>query len=106
VWQVRCNHEQKKLARGGLLALTTKALVFEPNRMDHRLGGVGARFELADIVEVGVEPPDYSPASGGMRSRLRLRMADDSTELLLVDKPDERAGAVRAAIVAAHRDES
>ena len=103
VWQVACNWEQRGVARGGRLGLTSQALIFEPNRLDGLMGGKGRRVQLADIASVGVEGGGVpkSPVSGGIRRRMRLDLADGQREFLLVSDLDRRIGDVEAAIARA-----
>jgi hypothetical protein len=90
VWQVRCNRWQGVRAVGGQLALTDRALIFEPNRIDRLFRGESWRAELRSISSVREQPPLEGGAPQWMasagRSRLRVEMRDGSIELLGVPK--------------------
>lgn len=100
LWQVACNWEQRGVARGGQLGLTSQALIFEPNRLDGLTGGRSRRVPLADIASVGVEAGGVpkSPVSGGIRRRMKLELANGARELLLVSDLDTRIRDVESAI--------
>ena len=100
MWQIACNWQQRGIARGGRLGLTSQALVFEPNRVDRLMGGKSRRVPLTEIASVAVEAGGFpkSPVSGGMRQRMRLNLASGGSELLLINDLNERIHDVEAAI--------
>jgi len=71
------------------LYLTTARLLFEPNRVDAATGGSRWSVPLSAIVSVDVAPRDGSLFNGGLRSRLRIGLADGSVELFVVNRLDE-----------------
>lgn len=97
-WQVACNWSQRGIARGGRLALTSQALVFEPNRLDGVTGGKAMRIPLNKVKSVSVEPGGLPRASpfGGIRPRMRLELIDGSTELILLNNLERRIADVRS----------
>ena len=98
-WRIACNRQQGGLARGGLLWLTSEALVFEPHRFDARTGGQGRRIPLRDIAEVTVSAGGDAPSlSGGLRPRLRLDLRNGEVELLLVNKIMTRLREIQVAV--------
>src|SRR3954454_5953576 len=82
VWQVACNWQQRRVARGGRLGLTSQALIFEPNRIDGLMGGKSRRLPLTDIASVAMESGGVpnSPMSGGIRRRMRLTLTNGASE--------------------------
>jgi hypothetical protein len=103
VWQVACNWQQRGVARGGRLGLTSQALIFEPNRLDGLMGGKARRVALTDIASVAIESGGVpkSPLSGGIRRRMRLNLTGGASELLLVSDLDSRIRDVEAAVARA-----
>jgi hypothetical protein len=102
VWRVAANWEQGGIARGGHLALTSAALVFQPNRVDAATGAPPWRVPLAAVREVGVQPIRFSDLfAGGLRRRMRLDLADGASVRLLVNRLDRRRAEVAAAVAAA-----
>lgn len=85
-WRAACNWRQGARAVGGFVWLTSRALVFEPNRFDAATGGQSRRVALTGIAAVGVEPGGSRSVSGGLRPRIRLELVDGEHELLLVNK--------------------
>src|ERR1051325_9657973 len=70
------NHTQGKRAVGGKLFLTTRRLVFVPNRLDSRMGGQIWEASRCIIRRVGRVGPHFSIVelfSGALRSRLIYR---------------------------------
>ncbi|MGH3407393.1 MAG: hypothetical protein ACRDRJ_33560 [Streptosporangiaceae bacterium] len=63
--------------------------MFEPNRVDAITGGSNWQAPLGHIAGVSRQPPDGNAFSGGLRSRLRLDLADGSVELFVVNHLDE-----------------
>lgn len=95
------NRTQGRRAVGGSLDLCDGLLVFRPNAFDRALGGEPVDIALAQVVDVGIEPGRLSPMeffSGGLRSRLRVQLADGTTELFVVRDPDHAAQLLLAAI--------
>lgn len=100
-WRAACNWRQGARAVGGLLWLTSGALVFEPNRFDAATGGEGRRVALRDIAYVGEEPGGSPSVSGGLRPRIRLELVDGRAELLLVNKVASRLRDIESAVAQA-----
>jgi hypothetical protein len=97
-WRAACNWHQGARAVGGLLWLTSGALVFESNRFDAATGGEGRRVALTDIADLGVEPGGRPSLSGGLRPRIRLQLVDGRAELLLVNKVESRLREIEQAV--------
>jgi hypothetical protein len=102
VWRAAANWSHQGIARGGHLALTSRALLFQPNRVDGATGAVPWRLPLAAVRSVGVQPVTWSDFfSGGLRRRLRLDLADGGVALLVVNRLDRRVRELGAAVAAA-----
>lgn len=99
VWRVPCNWLQGAVARGGYLGLTSHAVIFEPNRLDARMGGQSRRVPLDSIASASWEPGGVPKSlfGGGVRARMRLDLLDGTRELLLVNRLAERLPQVQAA---------
>ena len=98
VWNRAANRTQSRgRAVGGRLYLTQERLVFEPNRLDALTGGAGWQTPLGRIAGVGSQAPDGNAFSGGMRTRLRLDLADGSVELFVVNHLDDVVRTIRQA---------
>ncbi len=99
-WRVPCNWLQGGSARGGCLGLTSKAVIFEPNRLDARFGGHSRRIPLGSIAAAALEQGGIPKPlfGGGARARMRLDLLDGSHELLLVNRLAERLPEVQAAV--------
>ena len=105
VWRAGVNWTHQGLARGGHLALTSQALLFQPNRVDAVSGARTWRLPLAAVRSVGVQPVTWSDFfSGGLRRRMRLDLVDGSVALLVINKLDQRVREVGAAVDAARRN--
>lgn len=106
IWRAACNWRQGKMARGGVLWLTSKALVFEPNRFDSWVGGESRRIGLAGITHVADERGSFShwtPFGGGLRHRIRLDLANGGSEMLLLNRLDDRRRQIAKAVDAFRR---
>lgn len=89
-WQCPANRTQSaRRAVGGRLHLTGARLVFEPNRMDAVTGGARWSAPLASVRAVGVQRPDGSAFSGGLRSRLRIDLDGGAVKLFVVSHLDD-----------------
>ncbi len=98
IWKRAANRTQSSgRAVGGRLYLTQERLTFEPNRVDAITGGRNWQAPLGHIAGVSRQSPDGNAFSGGLRSRLRLDLADGSVELFVVNHLDEVVGAIRQA---------
>lgn len=105
VWRAAVNWTHQGLARGGHLALTSRALQFQPNRVDAAAGARPWRLPLAEVRSVGVQPVTWWHLfSGGLRRRLRLDLVDGNVVLLVINGLDRRVREVAAAVDAAHQD--
>ncbi|MFT4628809.1 MAG: hypothetical protein ACI8PZ_007505 [Myxococcota bacterium] len=96
------NRTQGRRAVGGSLDVADGHLWFRPNAFEAMLGGEAADIALDRIAGVGVEPARWSPLelfSGGLRSRVRVELADGSRELFVVGKPDDVVQLLQAALV-------
>ena len=84
------NHTQRHWRGvGGKLFVTESRLLFQPNRMDARLGGQPLAIPLNQITTVGEEPRRLSFRelfSGGLRTRLRIEVIDGRIELFVVQR--------------------
>ena len=101
-WRAAVNWTHRGLARGGHLALTSHALLFQPNRVDAATGAGPWRLPLAAVRSVGVQPVTWSDFfSGGLRRRLRLDLVDGSVALLVINRLDRRVREIGAAVDAA-----
>jgi hypothetical protein len=79
--------------------LTSQALVFEPHRLDARLGGQSRRVALREIADVTVDPGGDIPSlGGGLRPRIRLELMNGHVELLLVNKIMTRLREIQVAV--------
>lgn len=77
-----------RISRGGTMTLTTRRLIFDPNSIELTLK-VGRRvWESSDIVSVEVAPRGANLFGGAVRRRLRLRLADGTNELFVVNNPE------------------
>jgi hypothetical protein len=103
IWRAACNWRQGPVARGGHLALTSQALVFQPHRFDAQTGGQPRRIPLDHVAAVSIEPGGIPKGllAGGLRRRLRLDLIDGSTELLLMNRVAQRLAQVQAAVAKA-----
>jgi hypothetical protein len=82
----------------GLLYLTSRAVVFMPNRLNRRRDLVSTRIPLAQVVAVGTLAPSRlltAKRSGGLRRRLRLQMLDGADELFVINHPERAAEELR-----------
>jgi len=87
VWSRAANRTQSaQRAVGGRLFLTTSRLLFEPNRVDAATGGASWSAPLSDVQTVGTTAPDGNPRSGGLRTRLRVDLANGQAELFVVNQ--------------------
>ena len=80
------NHVRGWRAVGGQLEFTRTRVRFTPHRADP---GREWSAELRDIQAVGKSPRTYGLFNGGLRARLRLTLADGSSELFVVLKLDQ-----------------
>jgi hypothetical protein len=98
VWNRAANRTQSRgRAVGGRLYLTQERLVFEPNRVDAITGGSSWQAALGHIAGVSSQAPDGNAFSGGLRTRLRLDLADGSVELFVVNHLEDVVRTIRQA---------
>lgn len=92
------NRSQGWRAVGGKVWITSHRLLFLPNAVDVRTGGQEFSCRRSDIRWIDVEPPTTSggPFSGGLRRRLRVELADESTELFVVNRVETLVQTIRA----------
>jgi hypothetical protein len=74
---------------GGRLFLTQGRLIFEPSRLDGAVGGNRWWAPLSTIRRVSSQQPDGRVTAGGLRTRLRLDLADGAVELFVINRLDE-----------------
>jgi len=98
LWRTPANRTQRWRAVGGCLYLTDSWLLFEPNKIDARMGGRRWSIKLVKIREVGVQSSDGGLLSGGRRTRLRLDLAAGDPELFVVRDVDSAAAVIREAL--------
>lgn len=95
------NHTVDWRAVGGKLSLTTTHLRFEPNAVDRATAGKAWAVPLTDVREVGIADRSLrggGPFLAGLRRRLSVSLVDGTTELFLVNRVQERAEQIRAAL--------
>jgi hypothetical protein len=91
-------HAITRVGRRSHLEITTARVLFIPGKLaafsfaplkvqEHR---------LADLESVGIEKPDHTPYTGGMRTRLRLNFRGGSTMLVRVKHLDQAISEVQA----------
>jgi hypothetical protein len=90
LWSRTANRTQsERRAIGGRLFLTQSRLIFEPSRFDGAFGGDRWWAPLSSIRKVGSQLPDGRATAGGLRTRLRLDLADGAVELFVVNRLDD-----------------
>jgi len=73
---------------GGRIAITTKALLFDPNQLDRFLFARSQRIFLTDIADVGIVGPDtvtWNPHHA--RKRVRVQIAGGRSLIFAVKNP-------------------
>ena len=103
VWRRNANREQISLRQvGGRLFLTNRRLVFVPNRFDDATGGDPWSCTTTDIAAVAVEPSRSTIPFFGwtaqLRRRLRVEPHGADAELFVVNRVEEAASTLRAAM--------
>lgn len=99
IFRLAANHEQADIARGGRLSLTSRRLVFNANRIDHRMGGRDWATPLDTVKGFGVADRAVKQAmAGGLRRRLRVVLADGSEELFVVRDAEKAVQKLRQLI--------
>jgi hypothetical protein len=90
LWSQTANRTQsERRAVGGRLFLTQGRLIFEPSRLDGAVGGNRWWAPLSTIRRVSSQQPDGRVTAGGLRTRLRLDLADGAVELFVINRLDE-----------------
>jgi hypothetical protein len=102
-FQKRVNHTEGGTARGGMLTVDAGRFTFTPHRMDRALGGASIDVPLTEIAEVGAEPRTWRPFDGGMRTRLRVVLADGERHLFVLNGLQEVIAHLQADIDEARR---
>jgi hypothetical protein len=103
-WNQAANRTQSSgRAVGGRLFLTQQRLVFEPGRFDAAFGGAAWQAPLIAIRAVGSQAPGGQTFGGGLRTRLRLDLADGGVELFVVNHLDDVILVISEAVRAAAR---
>lgn len=95
-WQRSANRTRGSRAIGGRLFLTSRRLVFMPNRVDALFTARPWAAPLGAVRDVGVESRDGNPFSGGLRKRLRLDF-DHGPELFVIRNLDDVVTMMREA---------
>jgi hypothetical protein len=99
-WCVRANMTQGRRAVGGHLEVAGSVLRFRPSGFDKATGSGGFEVQLADLKGVDVVPRTWNLFDGGLRSRLRLQLADGGHALFVVSRPSEVAERISQAMSA------
>jgi hypothetical protein len=73
---------------GGRLAITDRAVIFEPNWLDFVTGVRGRRVGLADVVRAEVVPPKLSLSPHKVRTRVRIEVINGEPMLVAVRDAD------------------
>jgi hypothetical protein len=73
VWQKRCSLTVR-IGVGGVLYVTTSRLLFVPGQANYKRDRAPRWWPLDQIASVGIARPDWSLYTGGVHSRLRLRL--------------------------------
>jgi len=85
------NRTQGKRAVGGKLFVTSRLLIFVPNRLDSKMGGEIWESPLCCVQKVGRDEPHFSPVevfSGALRSRLALTTSQGTREFFVMSGLD------------------
>lgn len=103
VWRRNANREQTPLRQvGGRLFLTNHRLLFVPNRFDDATGGDPWSCTTTDIAAVAVEPSRSTLPFFGwtaqLRRRLRVEPRAGDAELFVVNRVENAASTLRAAM--------
>jgi hypothetical protein len=103
VWHRNANREQTSLRQvGGRLFLTNHRLLFVPNRFDDATGGEPWSCKTTDIAAVSVEPSRSALPFFGwtaqLRRRLRVEPRAGDAELFVVNRVEDAASMLRAAM--------
>lgn len=95
------NHTQGKRAVGGKLFLTSRRLLFVPNRFEQETGGNIWEIPIQDIQSVGRDTPNFSIMhifSGAWRSRLSISTGLGQGEFFVVNRLDKVIAELNARI--------
>lgn len=85
-------------AAGGRLYLTNQRVLFRPHVVDATLAGEYWHTSLTSITEIGKQKPTLrGTMNGGIRTRLRITVHDDTTELFVVNKLDTVISEIQSA---------
>ena len=103
VWHRNANREQTSLRQvGGRLFLTNHRLLFVPNRFDDATGGDSWSCTTAEIAAVAVEPSrsalPFFGRTAQLRRRLRVEPRAGDAELFVVNRVEDAASTLRAAL--------
>ena len=86
-------------ALGGRLRLEDGRLTFRPHRFDRATGGEGFDVSTSDVASVDSAPRRWGLRGlldGGVRRRLRIRLADGREMLLVVNRVERRVEELRS----------
>jgi hypothetical protein len=98
VWSHKCQRSIPQRAFiGGTLLLTEDRLVFQPARLTVKHPEV-LSYPLADCARVETVERTWTAYDGGTHRRIRLVMADGSSELFVIKDVDEVASFLSDAI--------
>ncbi len=105
-WQRNANREQSPLRYvGGKLFVTDRRIIFVANRFDKSTGGDSWVRPLRDVTSVLIEPAHaaipFLGLTARMRRRLRLEGRDGEIALFVVNRVDESARMIQAAVASA-----
>lgn len=103
VWKRLANRQQGAYrAVGGRLLLTNQRLIFMPHKFDSATWGKPWSQDLARITKVAIEPRHYGvplvTPNVGLRRRLRIEEHDGTVNLFVINRVEDVAGAIAAAI--------
>jgi hypothetical protein len=99
LWKRPANRTQSSWrAVGGRLFLTNSRLIFQPHQFDAVTGGGSWSAPLASVRSVGIEPRNWNPFSGGLRTRLRIELGDGDCELFVVNRVRDVVETIRSEV--------
>lgn len=75
-------------AVGGRIAITDRAVVFEPNWIDYAAGARGWRIPLEGILSTTILPRHWSINPYKVQRRLRIEAKDRAPVIIRVTDPD------------------
>jgi len=98
VLEERASYARGGLARGGLLVLTDRRLIFQPNRLEAWTLLKPSTWPRTTIQEVAVAPTGEDLLAGGWRRRLQITLTDGRRAVFVVPRVDELQARLAAAL--------